>query len=217
MAVTVKICGITNLDDALVAVRAGADALGFVFHRASPRYVEPETARQIILQLPPLVLTVGVFVNAEQKVVRDLMDRCGLALAQLHGDETAIYCETLGRPALKAIRLRSRSDFLAISELFGRAQVRGILVDGFSEQAHGGTGSLADWELAAEAAKVGPVLLAGGLTTENINEAIRKVRPYGVDVSSGVESSPGKKNAAKVQAFISSAKLASKDSGIYTP
>ena len=217
MAVTVKICGITNLDDALVAVRAGAEALGFVFHRDSPRYVESEMVRQIILQLPPLVLTVGVFVNAEQKVVRDLMDRCGLALAQLHGDETAIYCETLGRPTLKAIRLRSRSDFLAISELFGRAQVRGILVDGFSEQAHGGTGSLADWELAAEAAKVGPVLLAGGLTTENINEAIRKVRPYGVDVSSGVESSPGKKNAAKVQAFISSAKLASKDSGIYTP
>jgi phosphoribosylanthranilate isomerase len=216
VAVRIKICGITNVEDALDAIEAGADALGFVFHRDSPRYVEPEAARQIVLRLPPLVLTVGVFVNAEQKVVRDLMDRCGLTLAQLHGDEPSAYCETLGRPALKAVRLRSRRDFLAISELLGRAQVRGILVDACSEQAYGGTGVRADWELAAEAAKVGPVVLAGGLTSENVREAIRTVRPYGVDVSSGVERSPGKKDAVKVRDFINAAKLASKESGLYT-
>jgi phosphoribosylanthranilate isomerase len=217
MAVRIKICGITNLEDALDAVRAGADALGFVFHRESPRYVEPETVRQIVLRLPPMALTVGVFVNAEQKVVRDLMDRCGLTLAQLHGDEPSAYCETLGRPVLKAVRLRGRDHFLAISELLGRAQVRGILVDGFSEQTYGGTGTRADWELAAEAAKVGPLVLAGGLTSENVGEAIRTVHPYGVDVSSGVERSPGKKDPVKVRAFINAAKLASKESGLYTP
>jgi phosphoribosylanthranilate isomerase len=216
MTLKVKICGITNVEDALAAIEAGADALGFVFHRDSPRHVEPETVRQIIHEVPPLVLTVGVFVNAEQKVVRDVMDRCGLALAQLHGDETAAYCETLGRPVLKAVRLQSRDDFLRLSELLGRARVRGLVVDAVSTRAYGGTGTLADWTLAAEAAKVGPVLLAGGLTPENVTDAIRIVRPYGVDVSSGVESRPGKKDPPKVKAFIAAAKLASTDSGLYT-
>ncbi|MER3422571.1 MAG: phosphoribosylanthranilate isomerase [Nitrospiraceae bacterium] len=213
----VKICGITNAEDARAAVEAGADALGFVFHKPSSRYVSVEVVRQIVASLPPFVLPVGVFVNEELKKVRDLMDSCGLALAQLHGDETAAYCGELGRPALKAIRLQSMSSFLAMAEYKGRAQVRGFVLDAFSESAYGGTGQVPDWAWAAEAARTAPVLLAGGLTPENVREAILKVRPYGVDVSSGVEASPGKKNPAKVKTFIQTVKLVSRELEGYTP
>jgi phosphoribosylanthranilate isomerase len=217
MPIQVKVCGITTLDDALLATEAGADTIGFVFHRHSPRFVEPEAVRRIIARLPPFVMTVGVFVNEEMSRVREIMSQCGLAVAQLHGDETAAYCEALRRPVLKAIRLRGREDFLAMAEFSGRAHVRGFVVDAVSEAAFGGTGLRADWQLAAEAAKVGPVLLAGGLTADNVGEAIRTVRPYGVDVSSGVEAVPGRKDSAKVRAFIGSAKLASEEPGVYTP
>lgn len=198
----IKICGITNVADARAAVEAGADALGFVFHAASPRNVSPDIARTIIGQLPPFVLAVGVFVNEDAKVVRDLMDSCGLALAQLHGDESAGYCESLGRPVLRAIRLKDRGSLLTLAEYKGRARVRGFVVEAFSESAFGGTGRVADWHLAAEAAAAAPVILAGGLTAENVAEGIRTVRPYGVDVSSGVEASPGKKDHAKIAAFV---------------
>jgi phosphoribosylanthranilate isomerase len=209
MACKIKICGITNPDDALAAVTAGADALGFVFHKASPRCVTAEVVRRIIAWLPPFVLPVGVFVNEEMKVVRDLMDSCGLALAQLHGDESAAYCEQLGRPMLKAIRLRDMGSFLSLAEYKGRAGVRGFVIDAYAESAYGGTGQTTDWSLAAEAAKTAAILLAGGLTPDNVGEAIVKVRPYGIDVSSGVEASPGKKDQAKVKAFIEAAKLVS--------
>ncbi len=209
MSIKVKICGITNPVDAAAAVEEGADALGFVFCRKSPRYVEPHVVRQIIANLPPFVLPVGVFVNEDAKVVRDLMDSCGLALAQLHGDETATYCETLGRPVLKAIRLKGRSSFLALAEFRGRAGVRGLLLDSYSEDAYGGTGRTADWSLAAEVAGAATVVLAGGLTAENVGSAVRTVRPYGVDVSSGVEDGPGKKNREKMRAFVQAAKLVS--------
>lgn len=209
MAYKIKICGITNLDDALAAVISGADALGFVFHKASPRCVTPEVVRRITASLPPFILPVGVFVNEDIKVVRDLVDSCGLAIAQLHGDESAAYCEQLGRPVLKAIRLRDMGSFLSLAEYKGRAGVRGFVVDTYSGAAYGGTGQTADWSLAAEAAKTAPILLAGGLTPENVGEAIIKVRPYGVDVSSGVETSPGKKDHAKVRAFIQAVKLVS--------
>ena len=202
----VKICGITNLEDARVAVEAGADALGFLFYRKSPRYVEWKVVKQIITELPPFILPVGIFVNEEAKSVRDLMDDCGLGLAQLHGDETPAFCESLGRPVLRGIRLRDRGSFFALAEWKGRIGVRGFVVDAFSDSAYGGTGQTADWNLAAEAAKAAPILLAGGLTSENVEEAIRTVAPYGVDVSSGVEASPGKKDPAKVQAFIRAAK-----------
>ncbi|MGH7232196.1 MAG: phosphoribosylanthranilate isomerase [Nitrospiraceae bacterium] len=207
--VRIKICGITNPDDALAAVEAGADALGFVLYKSSPRYVTADVVRAIVRLLPPFVLPVGVFVNEDLKVVRDVMDSCGLALAQLHGDETAAYCEQLGRPVLKAIRFRNVSSFLALAEYKGRAQVRGFVIDSFSENAYGGTGQVADWMLAAEAARIAPVLLAGGLTPDNVGEAIAYVRPYGVDVSSGVELAPGKKDPEKVKAFIQAVKLAS--------
>ena len=203
----VKICGITNVDDARVAVAAGADALGFVMYRKSPRFVEPAVVKSIVAGLPPFVLPVGVFVNEECDRVRALMDDCGLALAQLHGDESAAYCQDLGRPVMKALRLKDRGTFLALAEFHGRANVRGFLIDAFSNQAYGGTGQTVDWTLAQEAARSTPIVLAGGLTPTNVAEAIARVRPYGIDVSSGVELSPGKKDHAKVKAFIAAAKL----------
>jgi phosphoribosylanthranilate isomerase len=205
----VKICGITNAEDAVAAVEAGADALGFVFYRKSPRYIEPTLARQIVMSLPPLVTPVGVFVDEDQQVVRSLMDDCGLALAQLHGTESAIYCKELGRTVLKALRVKDRSTFLALAEFRGRAGVRGFILDAFSNEAYGGTGQVIDWQLASEAAKAAKVLLAGGLTPDNVEKAILAVRPYGVDVSSGVERSPGRKDHEKVRAFIRAVKFVS--------
>ncbi|MGE0469409.1 MAG: phosphoribosylanthranilate isomerase [Nitrospira sp.] len=203
----IKICGMTNLEDADGAVRAGADALGFVMYRKSPRFVEPAVARAIVAGLPPFVLPVGVFVNEEVEKVRALMDECGFALAQLHGDESAHYCQNLGRPALKAIRLKDRGGFLALAEFHGRANVRGFLIDAFSDHAYGGTGQMVDWTLAQEAARSAPIILAGGLNPGNVAQAVQMVRPYGVDVSSGVEQSPGKKDPDKVKAFIQAARL----------
>ncbi len=203
----IKICGITNVEDADVAVRAGADALGFVMYRNSPRWVEPAVARAIIAGLPPFVSAVGVFVNEEAESVRALMDECGFALAQLHGDESALYCQNLCRPVLKAIRLKDRGTVLALAEFQGRANVRGVLIDAFSDQAYGGTGQTVDWALAHEAARSAPIILAGGLNPTNVAEAVQAVRPYGVDVSSGVEKSPGKKDPDKVKAFIEAARL----------
>lgn len=205
----IKICGITNAEDATLAVAAGADALGFIFHRKSPRFVEPSLVRTIVAGLPPFVLPIGVFVNEAAAVVRNLMDDCGLALAQLHGDETAAYSQGLGRPVLKALRLKDRGTFLALAEFQGRANVRGFVIDAFSEQAYGGTGQTVDWTLAAEAARAAPILLAGGLTPANVSQAIQAVRPYGIDVSSGVEARPGKKDPEKVKAFIEAARLVS--------
>ena len=192
-----------------MAVRAGADALGFVMYRKSPRWVEPAVARAIVASLPPFVLPVAVFVNEEAERVRTLMDDCGFALAQLHGDESALYCQNLGRPVIKALRLKDRGTFLALAEFQGRANVRGFLLDAFSDQAYGGTGQTVDWTLAQEVAHATPIILAGGLNPANVAGAIRAVRPYGVDVSSGVEQSPGRKDADKVKAFIQAARLVS--------
>ena len=203
----IKICGITSQGDADIAVRAGADALGFVMYRNSPRWVEPTVAKSIIVGLPPFVLPVGVFVNEEAERVRTLMDECGFALAQLHGDESAVYCQNLGRPVLKAIRLKDRRTFLQLAEFQGRANVRGILIDAFSDQAYGGTGQTVDWTLAEEVARSMAIILAGGLNPVNVTGAIQMVRPYGVDVSSGVEKSPGKKDPDKIKAFIEAARL----------
>ena len=205
----VKICGITNVDDALAAVEAGADAIGFVFHHQSPRRVKTDEVKRIVAQLPPFVLPVGVFVNEDVKIVRDWMDDCGLAVAQLHGEEAAAYCDLLGRPVLKAIRLKDRGSLLALAEFKGRFRVRGFVLDAYSTVSYGGTGQVTDWDLAAEAARAAPALLAGGLTPENVAEAVGKVKPYGVDVSSGVESRPGKKDHAKMRAFINAVKLVS--------
>ncbi|HEX5551301.1 MAG TPA: phosphoribosylanthranilate isomerase [Nitrospira sp.] len=207
--VKVKVCGITNAEDALVAVEAGADALGFIFYEKSPRYVVPAVAANIIAELPPLVTPVGVFVNEGLATVRSIMDTCGLAMAQLHGDEKVSYCRELARPAMKALRLKDRGSLLALAEYQGRGGVRGFVLDTFSELAYGGTGQITDWGLAADVAKSTPILLAGGLTPDNVTEAIRTVRPYGVDVSSGVESAPGKKDRAKIRAFVDAVRVVS--------
>ncbi|MDK2745049.1 MAG: phosphoribosylanthranilate isomerase [Nitrospira sp. BO4] len=203
----IKICGITNLEDAKGAVAAGADALGFVMYRKSPRWVDPSLVRAIVAELPPFVLPVGVFVNEEAGTVRALMDECGFALAQLHGDESPLYCQHLGRPALKALRLKDHGTVLTLAGFQEQANVRGFLIDAYSDQAYGGTGQTVDWTLAQEVARSLPIILAGGLTPENVADAIKTVRPYGVDVSSGVEKSPGKKDLHKLKAFIEAARL----------
>ena len=207
MPIKIKICGITNLQDAEAAVEAGADALGFVFYAKSPRCIEPTAAKRIIAQLPPFVLPVGVFVNHDRDTVRNVFDECGLAFAQLHGDETLGFCESLGRPILRALRLRDRGSLLALAEYRGRMGVRGFVVDAFSTQAYGGTGQTVDWALAHEVAQASPVILAGGLTPDNVQEAIQHVQPYGVDVSSGVEQSPGQKDHEKIRTFTEAVRL----------
>ena len=207
MPIKIKICGITNLQDAEAAVEAGADALGFVFYAKSPRCIEPTVAKRIIAQLPPFVLPVGVFVNHDRDTVRNVFDECGLAFAQLHGDETPGFCESLGRPVLRAIRLRDRGSLLALAEYKGRMGVRGFVVDAFSTQAYGGTGQTVDWALAHEVAQAAPVILAGGLTPDNVQEAIQHVKPYGVDVSSGVEQNPGQKDHKKIRTFTEAVRL----------
>ncbi len=207
MSIKIKICGITNQEDADLAIHEGADALGFVFYRKSPRFVEPSVAKHIIKNIPPFVLPVGVFVNHDCATVKEVFDDCGLALAQLHGDESTGFIESLGRPVLRALRLKDRSHFLALAEFKGRMGVRGFVVDAFSEGEFGGTGKIADWSLAGEVAQSAPILLAGGLTPENVRDAIKQVHPYGVDVSSGVERSPGRKDPAKIRAFIQAVRL----------
>lgn len=201
----VKICGITSLEDALTAVEAGADALGFVFYNESPRHIFPEQAARIIEQLPPFVQAVGLFVTEQAATVNELADLCRLDLVQLHGDEPAGYCAQIRRRVLKAFRVRSLTCLDPIRDY----PVAGYLLDTFSPSFYGGTGLSFNWEIAAEAVKRHQrIVLAGGLTPDNVAEAVRQVRPWAVDVSSGVESAPGKKDHQKVREFIRTAKEA---------
>lgn len=200
--VKIKICGITNLEDALAAVAAGADALGFVFHPKSPRHIFPEQAKAIIRLLPPFVQTVGLFVDESTETVNAVADQCGLDIIQLHGDDTPEYCETINRRIIKAFRVKA----ITCLEPMQQYRVAACLLDAWSPSAHGGTGRTFNWEIAACAAQAGRIILAGGLTPDNVAEAIGKVAPYGVDVSSGVESAPGKKDHALVAAFIQAAR-----------
>ena len=200
--VRVKICGITRLEDALHAVRCGADALGFVFHEASPRYVFPEQAASIVRALPPFVQAVGLFVNADSEFVNATADQCRLDLVQLHGDEQPEYCDLIRRRVIKAFRVKE----IASIEPIGNYRVAGILLDAFSPKAYGGTGLTFNWEIALAAAKYGPLILAGGLAPDNVRQAVERVAPYGVDVSSGVEMAPGRKDPEKVREFIRQAR-----------
>ena len=200
--VRVKICGVTSREDALQAVEAGADALGFVFHEKSPRHLSREQAASIINALPPFIQAVGLFVNAEVEYVNATADFCRLDLVQLHGDEAPDYCEMIRRRVIKAFRVRDITSLDPIKNY----RVAGILLDAFSPKAYGGTGRTFNWEVAMKAEKYGPVILAGGLTPDNVSMAIEKVSPYGVDVSSGVEIAPGRKDPEKVSDFIRKAK-----------
>jgi phosphoribosylanthranilate isomerase len=206
MSVKVKICGITSVEDAQTAIAAGADLLGFVFYEKSPRHVTLEQAAAIARTVPPYVLRVGLFVNAPEAEVGEALSACGLQLLQFHGDETPEYCRQFGAMSMKAFRVKDAATIQSLPEYPTDAW----LLDAFVPGQQGGTGHTFNWDLAVEAVKLGrPVFLAGGLTPENVGEAVRRVRPFGVDVSSGVEAGPGKKDPAKVKAFIAAAKAAS--------
>lgn len=198
-AVRSKICGITRVEDALVAAEAGADAIGLVFYDRSPRAVSVQQARAIIAALPPFVTTVGLFVNASRCEIGEILDAVPLDLLQFHGDETSAQCEGHGRPYIKALRVRPGEDIATCCAEYNQAS--GILLDTYVPGVPGGTGEAFDWSLVpADLGK--PVILAGGLTADNVRAAIAQVSPYAVDVSGGVEASKGVKDAEKIRAFI---------------
>ncbi|AYF87432.1 phosphoribosylanthranilate isomerase [Pseudomonas sp. DY-1] len=202
-AVRIKICGITRIEDALAAVAAGADAIGFVFYAKSPRAVTSAQAGAIIAALPPFVTTVGLFVDMPRAELKQLLEVVSLDLLQFHGDESPADCAGYGRPYIKALRVKPGDDVAAAIARYPDAS--GVLLDTYVAGIPGGTGEAFDWSLVPRnAAK--PVILAGGLTPENIGEAVRQVCPYAVDVSGGVEASKGIKDAAKIQAFIQRAR-----------
>jgi phosphoribosylanthranilate isomerase len=195
----VKVCGITRLQDALLAAELGASAVGFVLWPGSARFVEPARARSIVARLPPGVLRVGVFVNQPVQQVNDLADAVGLGAVQLHGEEPAGYCESIERPIIKAIAVGDSFDAAILSLVPASAT---LLLDACDPIRRGGTGTTVDWRVAAGIARQRQTVLAGGLNPGNVAAAIRGVAPYGVDVSSGVESAPGVKDDALVRAFF---------------
>jgi phosphoribosylanthranilate isomerase len=209
--VKIKICGITCLDDALAAVEAGADMLGFNFYRPSPRYIEPLACARLIAGLRDrgaAVTTVGVFVNAPPQMVVSILRDCGLNLAQLHGDEPPEDLTALGERAFKAIRPATLASARAALDRYPRRTTPpALLVDASTcVSPYGGTGQVGDWSLARDLAAAYPLLLAGGLRAENVAAAVALVRPWGVDVASGVESGPGRKDPARMAAFVQAAR-----------
>ena len=194
-----KICGITRVEDALLAAEAGADAIGLVFYAKSPRAVDVRQARAIVAALPPFVTTVGLFVNASRCEINEILDAVPLDLLQFHGDECAADCAGYHRPYVKALRVQPGDDVRARCAEF--PQAAGILLDTFVPGVPGGTGQAFDWSL-VPADPGCPIILAGGLDSENVAAAIRQVRPWAVDVSGGVEAGKGVKDAAKVRAFV---------------
>lgn len=200
--VKVKICGITSRRDAWAALDAGADALGFVLHPASPRVVSPAAARAIIRTLPPLVVPVGVLVNRSVREIRALSAGCGFTLAQLHGDEPPALAHQAGVPVMKAFRVRGAADVAQAR----RYDVALYLFDSFSPVSQGGTGISFPWKLLKGMRLRKPFLLAGGLTPGNVRSAVALVRPFGVDVSGGVERAPGQKDPVRMKRFVREAK-----------
>ncbi len=198
----VKICGITNLEDALAAAEFGADAVCFVLYPNSPRCIKPAQAESIIAQLPPYVTTVGVFANQDMEEIRKIMLQCGFDLAQLQGEESPAFCREFGPRVVKAIRVKDKDSLEAMSHY----SVRAFVLDTYREGQFGGTGERFDWDLALLAKRYGRIILAGGLTPENVRDAVAKVGPYGVDVSSGVEQKVGQKDHKKIKQFIETVK-----------
>ncbi|MEQ4315915.1 phosphoribosylanthranilate isomerase [Pseudomonas syringae] len=199
-AVRSKICGITRIEDALAAVEAGADAIGLVFYPKSPRAVTVLQARAIIAALPPFVTTVGLFVNASRCELNETLDAVALDMLQFHGDETPEECDGYHRPYIKALRVKAGDDIASACRAYRNA--RGVLLDTYVEGVPGGTGETFDWALIPDDLDK-PVILAGGLTSANVAQAIAQVRPYAVDVSGGVERSKGIKDREKIFAFMS--------------
>jgi phosphoribosylanthranilate isomerase len=199
MKTAVKICGVTRIEDALAAARHGAHAIGLVFYKPSPRYVDPETAARIVDALPPFVTPVGLFVDASEDEVREISRAAGIQLIQFHGSETPDFCARFGLPWMKAVRVRPGVDLLQYASDFESAQA--LLLDAYHEGLHGGTGATFDWALIPPSLPL-PIVLSGGLNPENVSAAVRAVKPWAVDVSSGVEASKGIKDEAKIAAFI---------------
>lgn len=207
MDTRVKICGITSVADGLAAAEAGADMIGLMFYEGSARRVTLAQAGAISRALPPSVLRVGVFVNADEALVAQALVECGLGLLQFHGEENSDFCAQFGVMSLKAVRVRDADSLKPLADMHTDA----FLLDAHSRSGRGGTGETFNWDLAVAAHKFGkPIFLAGGLTPENVAAAVRHVRPFAVDVSSGVESAPGKKDPAKMSAFVRAAKSAGK-------
>jgi phosphoribosylanthranilate isomerase len=199
MSIRVKICGITNLDDARSAVEAGVHALGFVFYEKSPRFISIQEASNICAALPPFISRVGVFVNELEYTIEKTIAECGLDTLQFHGDEPPGFCQKFTPKAIKAFNMKTKEDLKLLQEY----DVDAWLLDAHSDSARGGTGQTFNWNLAVEANKLGaPIILSGGLNPQNVQEAIRTVQPYAVDASSGLEVSPGKKDPQKVAAFL---------------
>ena len=201
----IKICGITRLEDALAAARLGADALGFNFWPGSRRHLAPAEARKIVRRLPSFVVPVGVFVDPSRDEVLGAVDVSGVAVAQLHGDEPPELCLSLPLPVLKAIRVASVHDLAALASY----EVQGFLLDA-PTPGYGGSGHTFDWGLAAEVARELPIVLAGGLGPHNVAEAVRTVRPWAVDVASGVERAPGVKDHDRMRLFVERAREAAR-------
>ena len=198
MTTKIKICGITNIEDALFAAEAGADALGFVFYEKSPRYVSSETVKKIVSMLPPFVTTVGLFVNAGVESIETTVRLSGINVIQLHGDETPEECGFAPHPVIKAVRVKDAGSLAGVEKY----PVSALLLDAWNDQQYGGTGESFNWQLARNLTGQLPIILAGGLTPDNVAEAIRVVAPYAVDVSSGVEASPGIKDVSRINAFV---------------
>jgi len=199
MATAVKICGITRVEDALAAARAGAHAIGLVFHAPSPRCVTPVQAAEIVRVLPPFVTAVALFVDAPAEKVRATLAQVPVGLLQFHGAEPPAFCRQFGLPYVKAVRMRAGVDLLQYARDYHDA--RALLLDTYVEEMHGGSGVAFDWGLMPSGLAL-PVILSGGLTVENVSAAVRRLRPGAVDVSSGVESAKGVKDVGKIAAFI---------------
>lgn len=205
MTTRVKICGITSVADGLMAAAAGADMVGLMFYDQSPRHVALPVAAEISRALPPYIQRVGVFVNPDETFVNQAIVECGLNLLQFHGEESSGFCTQFGLMSVKALRVQDASSLAALANY----QTDAFLLDAYSRSGRGGTGEKFNWNLAVEARKFGkPIFLAGGLTSENVAEAVRQVQPFAVDVSSGVELAPGRKDETKVRAFVTAAKNA---------
>jgi phosphoribosylanthranilate isomerase len=203
MKTQVKICGVTNIEDGLVAAEAGADLIGLMFYEQSPRHVTLAQAAEISRALPRFLIRVGVFVNPSPDLVMRAISECQLTMLQFHGDEPSDFCTHFGLMSVKAIRVRDESSL----QLLENYRTDAFLLDAHSSKGLGGTGEQFNWDLAVKAQAYGrPIIIAGGLTPENVAAAVQAVRPFGVDVSSGVESAPGKKDPVKVRAFIAAAK-----------
>lgn len=208
MRTRVKICGITRPQDAIAAAQAGADAIGLVFYPASPRAVEIEQAREIVTALPPFVTVVGLFVDADEATIRQVLAALPLDVLQFHGDESPGACRRYARPYIKALRMREEADVLGAAREYHDAA--GLLLDTYQAGVPGGTGDSFDWRR-VPAHLTTPVVLAGGLTPENVAEAVSTARPYGVDVSGGVESQKGIKDAWKIRSFIAEVERVGRD------